>query len=41
MSKDKIAHLANAAIHDKAAQQYFYKEITSFFEKLTGQNLKK
>lgn len=41
MSKDKIAHLANAAIHDKAAQQYFYKEITSFFEKLTGQNLRK
>lgn len=41
MSNDKLAHLANAVIHDTAAQQYFYQEIVKYFESLTGQHLKK
>lgn len=37
----KIMTLAEAVIHDKTAQKYFIKELSEFFEKLTGQQLKK
>jgi hypothetical protein len=38
---NKIMTLAEAVIHDKTAQKYFIKELANFFEKLTGQQLKK
>jgi len=37
----KVMTLAEAVIHDQAAQKYFQKELFAFFEKLTGQQLKK
>lgn len=40
-NNQKILTLAEAVIHDDKAQQYFKKELASFFEALTGQRLKK
>ena len=37
----KVMTLAEAVIEDKSAQKYFIKELADFFEKLTGQQLKK
>jgi hypothetical protein len=37
----KIITLAEAVIHDPAAQKYFKQELAIFFEHLTGQQLKK
>lgn len=37
----KIMTLAEAVIHDQKAQKYLAKELASFFEKLTGQQLRK
>jgi len=37
----KVMTLAEAVIHDQKAQKYFKDELLSFFEKLTGQQLKK
>lgn len=37
----KIMTLAEAVIHDGAAQKYFKKELFKFFEQMTGQQLKK
>ena len=37
----KIMTLAESVIHDEKAQKYFKKELANFFEKLTGQQLKK
>lgn len=37
----KIMTLAEAVIHDQKAQKYLANELASFFEKLTGQQLKK
>lgn len=37
----KIMTLAEAVIHDKKAQKYLAAELASFFEKLTGQQLRK
>lgn len=37
----KIMTLAESVIHDPAAQKYFKKELSIFFEVLTGQQLKK
>lgn len=36
----KIMTLAESVIHDDTAQKYFKKELASFFEKLTGQQIK-
>ena len=37
----KIMTLAESVIHDPAAQKYFRKELAEFFEKMTGQQLRK
>ena len=37
----KIMTLAESVIHDQSAQKYFIKELSEFFEKLTGQQLKR
>jgi hypothetical protein len=37
---NKIMTLAESVIHDDTAQKYFKKELASFFEKLTGQQIK-
>ena len=37
----KIMTLAEAVIHDQKAQKYLAAELASFFEKLTGQQLRK
>lgn len=37
----KIMSLAEAVIHDQKAQKYFAVELANFFEKLTGQQLRK
>ena len=37
----KIMNLAEAVIHDEAAQKYFKHELFKFFEAMTGQQLKK
>ena len=37
----KILTLAEATLHDEAAQKYFKAAMADFFEKLTGQQLKK
>ena len=37
----KIMTLAESVIHDQSAQKYFINELASFFEKLTGQQLKR
>lgn len=39
--EQKIMTLAEAVIHDDAAQKYFKKELFAFFEKMTGQQLRK
>lgn len=39
--EQKIMTLAEAVIHDDAAQKYFKKELLEFFEKMTGQQLRK
>ena len=36
----KIMTLAESVIHDESAQKYFRKELSIFFEKLTGQIIK-
>lgn len=40
-NEKKIMTLAEATLHDKAAQKYFASALADFFEKLTGQQLKK
>jgi hypothetical protein len=40
MGEKKIITLAEAVIHDASAQKYFKKEIASFFNMLTGQNIR-
>jgi hypothetical protein len=37
----KVITLAEASMHDPAAQKYFKHELSKFFEMLTGQQLKK
>ena len=37
----KLMTLAEAMVHDQKAQKYFLNELASFFEALTGQQLKK
>jgi hypothetical protein len=37
----KILTLAEAVLHDQAAQKYFKKELFDFFEAMTGQTLKR
>jgi hypothetical protein len=37
----KVMTLAEAVIHDQKAQKYFIEELSKFFEKLTGQQLRK
>lgn len=39
--EQKIMTLAESVIHDQTAQKYFRRELATFFEKLTGQQLKK
>lgn len=39
-SESKIMSLADAVVHDDKAQKYFRKELSKFFEELTGQRLK-
>lgn len=40
-NEQKIMTLAEATLHDEAAQKYFRSAMAEFFEKLTGQQLKK
>ena len=40
-NNQKIMTLAEAVIHDQKAQKYFAAELASFFEALTGQQLRK
>lgn len=40
-NEKKVMTLAEAVIHDQSAQKYFKKELFDFFEKLTGQQLKR
>jgi len=41
IGEKKIMTLAESVIHDQKAQKYFKEELARFFEKLTGQQLKR